>query len=129
MAAENVDLGELVKTIQDTFGHQCRCANLPGADKNSVVDCIANDSGDSPLTDVAQAHTDLIESVIEADDALMERYLGGEEISADEVASAPSPAGVGARPSRETIQATAPARIGISRKIKNGRLSPIQRRR
>ncbi|UCD48576.1 MAG: elongation factor G [Phycisphaerales bacterium] len=87
MAADNVDMGELVKTVQDTFGAQCRCANLPGGDKASVVDCIANDSGDSPLMDVGQAHTDLIESVIEADDALMERYLGGEEISADEVAS------------------------------------------
>jgi len=87
MAADNVDMAELVKTVQDTFGAQCRCANLPGADKASVVDCIANDSGDSPLMDVGQAHTDLIESVIEADDALMERYLGGEEVSADEVAS------------------------------------------
>ncbi len=86
MAADNVDMKELVQTIQETFGSQCRCANLPGADKNSVIDCIANATGDSPLMDVAQAHTDLIESVIEADDALMERYLGGEEISPDEVA-------------------------------------------
>ena len=86
MAAENVDMAELVKAIQDTFGSQCRCANLPGADKNSVIDCLANDSGDSPLMDVGQAHTELIESVIEADDALMERYLGGEEISSDQVA-------------------------------------------
>ena len=86
MAADNVDMAELLKTIQDTFGAQCRCANLPSADKASIIDCIANDSGDSPLMDVGQAHTDLIESVIEADDALMERYLGGEEVSADEVA-------------------------------------------
>lgn len=87
MAADNVDMAELIKTVQDTFGAQCRCANLPSADRGSVIDCIANDSGDSPLMDVGQAHTDLIESVIEADDTLMERYLGGEEISADEVAS------------------------------------------
>ena len=87
MAADNVEMGELIGTIQETFGSQCRCANLPGADKNSVIDCIANSSGSSPVADVAQAHTDLIESVIEADDALMERYLGGEEISADQVAS------------------------------------------
>ncbi|MDI6447971.1 elongation factor G [Anaerobaca lacustris] len=87
MAADNVEMGELIGTIQETFGSQCRCANLPGADKDSVIDCIANSSGSSPVADVAQAHTDLIESVIEADDALMERYLGGEEISADQVAS------------------------------------------
>ena len=87
MAADNVDMAELVKAIQDSFGAQCRCANLPSGDKEAVIDCIVNDSGDSPLMDVAQAHTDLIESVIEADDALMERYLGGEEVSADEVAA------------------------------------------
>ncbi|MBW7989637.1 MAG: elongation factor G [Planctomycetes bacterium] len=87
MDAENVSLPELIKNIQATFGSQCRCANLPGADKASIIDCIENDSGDSPLMDVAQAHTDLIESVIEADDELMESYLGGEEIPPEKIAS------------------------------------------
>jgi elongation factor G len=86
MDADNVEMPELIKAIQETFGAQCRCANLPGADKKSVIDCIVNASGDSPLMDVGQAHTELIESAIEADDALMERYLGGEEISSDQVA-------------------------------------------
>ena len=49
MDAENVIFGELIKNIQDTFGMQCRCANLPSADKASVIDCIENDSGESPL--------------------------------------------------------------------------------
>ncbi|NQT00826.1 MAG: elongation factor G [Planctomycetes bacterium] len=87
MDAENIALPELINNIQATFGSQCRCANLPGADKASVIDCIENESGDSPLMDVAQAHTDLIESVIEADDDLMESYLGGEEIPAEKIAS------------------------------------------
>jgi elongation factor G len=85
--AENVELPELLNMIQETFGLQCRCANLPAADKSSVIDCISNNSGSSPLMDVAKAHTQLIESVIEADDALMERYLGGEEIPADQIAA------------------------------------------
>ncbi len=85
--AENVSFPDLIKNIQETFGSQCRCANLPGADKASIIDCIENDSGDSPLMDVAQAHTELIESVIEVDDALMESYLGGEEIPAEKIAS------------------------------------------
>jgi elongation factor G len=87
MDAENVDFPELIKNIQETFGSQCRCANLPGADKASIIDCIENESGDSPLMDVAQAHTELIESVIEADDDLMESYLASEEISAEKIAS------------------------------------------
>ncbi|MFC1763341.1 elongation factor G [Planctomycetota bacterium] len=85
--ADNVDLPELIKNLQDTFGSQCRCANLPTADKAAVIDCINNDSGDSPVMDVAQAHTDLIETVIEVDDELMESYLGGEEIAKDKIGS------------------------------------------
>jgi elongation factor G len=88
--AENVDLAELLKSIQSAsggFGYQCRCANLPAADKASVIDCIENDSGKSPVMDVAAAHTELIESVIEADDALMESYLAGEAVSAEKIAS------------------------------------------
>jgi elongation factor G len=86
MDAGNVDLAELVAQIQETFGSQCRCANLPTADNSAVIDCIANGTGDSPVMDVAQAHTEILESVIEADDQLMESYLGGEEISPDQVA-------------------------------------------
>jgi elongation factor G len=85
--AENTDLPELIKNIQQTFGSQCRCANLPTEDKSAVIDCIKNDSGDSPVMDVGQAHTELIESAIEADDALMEAYLGGEQISQEKIAS------------------------------------------
>ncbi len=85
--AENTDLPGLIKNIRETFGPQCRCANLPAADKQSVIDCIENDTGDSPVADVADAHTELIESVIEADDALMESYLGGEEITPEKIAS------------------------------------------
>jgi len=85
--SDNTDLPGLIKAIQETFGMQCRCANLPAADKASVIDCIENDSGDSPLMDVPQAHTELIESVIEADDELMESYLGGEQITAEKIAS------------------------------------------
>lgn len=85
--AENVDLPALVKAIQETFGPQCRCANLPAVDRASVIDCIENQTGESPVADVVKAHTDLMESVIEADDQLMETYLGGGEISAEKIAS------------------------------------------
>ena len=86
MDADNAELSELIKSIRETFGSQCRCANLPASDKSSVIDCVTSNSGDSPVMDVTQAHTELIESIIEADDDLMESYLGGEEISADKIA-------------------------------------------
>jgi len=87
MDADNVDLADIIKSVQDTFGSECRCANLPANDKKSVIDCIANDSGDSSVMDVAQANTDLVESVIEADDDVMESYLGGEEITPEQIST------------------------------------------
>jgi elongation factor G len=85
--AENADLPELLKNIQQTFGSQCRCANLPTEDKSAVIDCIKNAGGNSPVMDIAQAHTELIESAIEADDALMEAYLGGGQIPQEKITS------------------------------------------
>ena len=87
MESENIDLPELIKNIQETFGPQCRCANLPGTDKISIIDCIENQTGDSVVMDAAQAHTELIESIIEADDELMEKYLASEEISREKISS------------------------------------------
>ncbi len=87
MDAENIDLPELIKNIREIFGSQCHCANLPAADKASVIDCIDNKTGSSPVMDVGTAHTQLIDSIIEADDKLMELYLGGEEIPAERISS------------------------------------------
>jgi len=87
MDSENVEWPRLIKDIQECFGSQCRCANLPAADRASVIDCIENSSGSSPVMDVATAHTELIESVIEADDALMENYLAGEQIPPEKIAA------------------------------------------
>ncbi len=83
--AENADLKELLGQIQESFGPQCRPANLPASDKNSVIDCIRNKTGQSPVMDAAKAHTELLESIIEADDELMESYLAGETIPDEKI--------------------------------------------
>jgi elongation factor G len=85
MDSENVEWARLIKDIQEIFGTKCRCANLPSADHSSVIDCIENDKGDSPAGDAATAHTELLESVIEADETLMESYLGGETIPPEKI--------------------------------------------
>lgn len=87
MDADNIDLTELVEQIRETFGSQCRCANLPTTDKSAVIDCVANTEGDTLVRSVADAHVNILESVIEADDEMMEKYLGGEDITPDQVAS------------------------------------------
>lgn len=65
---------------------ECRCANLPASDGGSVLDCIAGESGEGAFASVADTHTELLETIVEADEELMESYLGGEEIAADKLA-------------------------------------------
>jgi len=81
------NLADLVGSIRESFGMECQCANLATTDGSSVVDCIVNQTGDGTFADVADAHTNLVESVIEADEELMESYLGGEEINTEKLAS------------------------------------------
>jgi elongation factor G len=84
--AENLDLPALVKSIQQNFGNRCRCANLPTPDRQHIIDCLTTSSGDSAVMNVAEAHIELIESIVEADDDMMEAYLAGEQISQEKIA-------------------------------------------
>ncbi|NQU76699.1 MAG: elongation factor G [Planctomycetes bacterium] len=86
--AENVHLADLLAAISETFGLACKPMNLPADGGKKVVDCFINAQGDSNLKSVADAHTELMESVIEADDAMMEAYLGGEAISSESLGNA-----------------------------------------
>ena len=86
--AENVDLPAILAGLTETFGAAVKCMNLPADGGKKVIDVFANDSGEADLGDVAAAHTELVESVIEADEEMMEAYLGGEEISADKLGAA-----------------------------------------
>ncbi|KPK76792.1 MAG: hypothetical protein AMJ79_05385 [Phycisphaerae bacterium SM23_30] len=74
------ELAALVKDLQDTFGRACRCANLPAADGKTVLDCLTAQSVETAFGDPADAYTNLIETIIEVDEQLMESYLGGEDI-------------------------------------------------
>ena len=88
MDADNTDLPGLISAIQGQFGKQCLVLNLPSADGKSVVDCFDNEEGEVLFGDVSQAHTELVESIVEVDDDLMEAYLGGEEVSQSQLAGA-----------------------------------------
>ncbi len=86
--AEHVNLPDVMAAITETFGSACKPMNLPADGGTGVVDCFTGDSGDSDLGGVDEAHTELMESIIEADEALMEAYLGEEEISPEQLAQA-----------------------------------------
>ena len=84
---ENIDLERLMGEIAEAFGNACKPMNLPSGGGKTVIDCFTNDSGQADFGEVADAHTQLIENVVEADEGLMEAYLGGEEIPAEKLAS------------------------------------------
>jgi elongation factor G len=77
-----VDLETLVEQIRDEFGPECLPVNLPADGGNRVVDCFFNPSGDADFSSVGEAHTRIIDQVVEVDEALMEVYLEqGQELS------------------------------------------------
>jgi len=85
---ENTDLPGLMAAIGETFGSNCHDMNLPTSGGKAVIDCFTNADGDSDFGNVAKAHEQLIEGVIESDEEMMEAYLGGEEIPADKLSQA-----------------------------------------
>ncbi len=86
--SENVRFAEVMASVTETFGGACKPMNLPAEGGAAVLDCFVNTEGDSALGLVADAQNELMESVIEADEALMEAYLGGEEVTGEQLAAA-----------------------------------------
>ena len=74
-----LDLEALLTQIQETFGHECLPINLPTGGNKAVVECLLNKKGESDILSVAEAHTAMLDQIVELDDTLMEQYLGGTE--------------------------------------------------
>ncbi|HSZ54729.1 MAG TPA: elongation factor G [Tepidisphaeraceae bacterium] len=74
-----VDLDGLVSQIQEVFGTECLPINLPSQSGKSIVECLLNKEGQSDFSAVADAHTAILDQIVELDEGLMEKYLGGEE--------------------------------------------------
>ncbi len=90
---ENIDFDALLQSIRESFGPQCVLLNVPVGlgDKFSAVVSVLHPPAAVPagvVADPQQERTKLIEAAVEADEALMTRYLEGEQLSADEIAGA-----------------------------------------
>ncbi|MBI5617397.1 MAG: elongation factor G [Gammaproteobacteria bacterium] len=85
--AEDVDLERCLATIQDVFGAHCLPLNLPASKGAAVVDCyFAPAGGATDFSTVAEAHTRLVDQVVEVDEALMQVYLEqGEELKPEQL--------------------------------------------
>ena len=85
--AEGVDIEKVFNDIQEAFGKECLPMNLPSKDGTKVVDCFFQLEGDeTAFSSVGEAHTQIVDQVVEVDEDLMEVYLEqGEELAPEQL--------------------------------------------
>jgi len=87
---DNVDWDSLIGSIKEAFGQNCQPIMIPdgtGAELTSITDILFKaDTAPEANKDAAEETSmEAVESLVEADDALMEKYLEGDPISPDEL--------------------------------------------
>jgi elongation factor G len=91
--ADNIRFEELLGNIQETFGKGCALLNAPnglGAPFTGVVS-VLNPPASPPAgcpVNLTAARSMLVDAIVESDDALMEKYLGEGDVSAEELSAA-----------------------------------------
>jgi elongation factor G len=83
--AENLDLPGLLARIQTVFGRECLPINLPADGGKRVVDCFFSPSGTADFSSVEEAHSALVDQVVEVDEELMAKYLEKGEVAPEEL--------------------------------------------
>src|SRR6516225_3368763 len=86
---DNINFDQLLTAIRETFVKGCVLFNAPvgiGPKFTGVVDILhAAASGGAAAVDLAAARTQMLDAIVEIDDALMEKYLSEQPISDDEI--------------------------------------------
>src|SRR4030095_8769911 len=75
----DIDLEGLVESIRDTFGQECLPINLPSQKGKAIVECLLSTEGESDFDTVRRCHAAILDQIVEMDENLMEKYLGGIE--------------------------------------------------
>jgi elongation factor G len=86
---DNIDFPGLVNTIKEVFGNGCALLNVPvglGESLKGVISTLEV-PGDTTgaVMDPKAIHESLVESIIEVDEAMMERYFEGEMPSSEDL--------------------------------------------
>jgi len=87
---ENVEWDGLIGNLKEIFGSNIYPVFIPdttGLKISTIVDCLANpDAAPEDMKDrVEEARIAIVESLVETDEALMEKYLEGEEIPIEDL--------------------------------------------
>lgn len=85
---ENVEFESVYNSIREEFGNECLAINLPVGNGQSVVDCLHQSEGDSSIGSVEDAHTAILEQIVEMDEELMEEYFESGEVSKEKLVNA-----------------------------------------
>lgn len=81
------DYASPLESLQETFGKECLPINLPTENGAKVIDCFFQPGGDTTdFSSVSEAHDNMIDQVVEVDEALMEIYLEqGQELQPEQL--------------------------------------------
>lgn len=82
---ENADFNGALARIRETWGNKCVAVSMPSAGGGVVNLPAAAEAPDKLGGEAREALNTLMESAAEAEDALLEKYLGGEPLSAQEL--------------------------------------------
>lgn len=83
--ASDIDLPALLGRIQEMFGKECLPINLPSGGGKGVVDCFFSPSGEADFSSVSEAHTRIVDQVVEVDEELMSVYLEQGEVRPEQL--------------------------------------------
>jgi elongation factor G len=78
-------LAAVLGELKAAFGNTVHAINLPTGGGADVIDCFEQEAGVADFGSVQEAHREMVESVVEADDAELEAYLAGERRTAAEL--------------------------------------------
>ena len=82
---DEADLESTLAQVIDAFGSECMPINLPTNGGKGVVDCFFEPSdATTDFSSVTEAHTQIVDQVVEMDEDLMELYLEqGQELASE----------------------------------------------
>jgi elongation factor G len=85
--AREANAEAVLEELRDQFGRECLPINLPAESGSKVVDCFFHNDGEpTDFSSVKEAHTRIVDQVVEVDDELMALYLEqGEELAPEQL--------------------------------------------